>query len=258
MNAYEIMGVKKTSSQEEIKKAYRVLSLKHHPDRNGNSEASKKKFQSINDAYNSLILTEGRATDIMSCFNRNVDNNIYHFDGKPLTISVTLDITLEQSYSGYTLPVEIDRWIMDGNIKHMEKEKLYVQIPKGTDSNEIITYNDKGNVSADGNVGSVKVTFKLLKHDIYERNGIDLIYKKTITLKEALCGVSFQLTHISGKKYGVSNSGEEMIITPNFKQVMPGLGLERDGHVGNLIIYFNIIFPKTLSRDEICRIEEIL
>ena len=258
MNPYDIMGVRKNSSQEEIKKAYRMLSLKHHPDRNGNSEESKEKFQNINQAYINLTEQSARSNDEISCFKRDVDDNPHKSLGKPLTISITIDITLEQSYSGCMLPVEIDRWIIDGNIKQMEKEKLYVQIPKGIDNNEILTCANKGNISADGNAGCVKIAVNLCKHDVYERNGLDLIYVKDITLKEAICGVAFQITHISGAKYKVSSFGEDMIITPNFKRVMMGLGLERDGHKGNLIIQFNVIFPKSLSKDKILQIESIL
>ena len=258
MNPYDIIGVRKDSSQEEIKKAYRILSLKHHPDRNGNSEESNKMFQNINQAYKNLTEHSGRLNDTVSCFKRDGNDILQQPLTKPLTISINLDITLEQSYSGCMLPVEIDRWIIDGNIKQMEKEKLYVQIPKGIDSNEILTYVNKGNISADGNAGSVKITVNLFKHAEYERNGLDLIYVKDITLKDAICGVAFQITHISGAKYNVSSFGEDMIITPNFKRVMPGLGLERDGHKGNLIIQFNVIFPKSLSRDKILQIETIL
>ena len=47
---YGILGVSRTATPDEIKKAYRVASMKHHPDRNGGSAESKTKFQEINDA----------------------------------------------------------------------------------------------------------------------------------------------------------------------------------------------------------------
>ena len=48
-NYYEILGVSKDASQEDIKKAYRKLSLEFHPDRNPNGE---DKFKEISSAYN--------------------------------------------------------------------------------------------------------------------------------------------------------------------------------------------------------------
>ena len=49
---YDILGLKKQSTQEEIRKAFRRLSLIHHPDRNGGSDDSE--FQKINEAYETL------------------------------------------------------------------------------------------------------------------------------------------------------------------------------------------------------------
>ena len=55
---YKILGVDEKSSKEEIKKAYRGLSLKHHPDRNKNNAESNTLFQKINEAYDKLYLKQ--------------------------------------------------------------------------------------------------------------------------------------------------------------------------------------------------------
>jgi DnaJ-class molecular chaperone len=53
-NFYELLGVSETASPDEIKKAYRSLSLKCHPDRNPNDDGAKEKFQALNEAYETL------------------------------------------------------------------------------------------------------------------------------------------------------------------------------------------------------------
>ena len=51
---YEILGVSRESSQEEIKKAYRKLAMKYHPDRNPNDKQAEEKFKEISEAYEVL------------------------------------------------------------------------------------------------------------------------------------------------------------------------------------------------------------
>ena len=65
---YEILGVSKDSNENEIKKAYRALSLKYHPDRN-QSEEAKQKIIEINDAYEIL-----RDTDARKKYNMNLEH----------------------------------------------------------------------------------------------------------------------------------------------------------------------------------------
>jgi len=59
---YEVLGVSRTASADEIKKSYRRLAMKHHPDRNENDAGSEGKFKEAKEAYDVLKDTEKRAT----------------------------------------------------------------------------------------------------------------------------------------------------------------------------------------------------
>lgn len=52
---YETLGIPKTATSEEIKKAYRNLAFKYHPDRNPNDKDAEEKFKQVSEAYNVLI-----------------------------------------------------------------------------------------------------------------------------------------------------------------------------------------------------------
>ena len=80
---------------------------------------------------------------------------------KPAPIIKNIIITLEQSYTGLTYPLQIERWILVNNVKRIEKEKLYVNINKGVDSGEIMIIKDKGNVINDRLKGDIKLHIKV-------------------------------------------------------------------------------------------------
>jgi curved DNA-binding protein len=57
---YKILGVDKRATQDEIKKAYRALAVKHHPDKNPNNKEAEEKFKVINEANEVLSSAEKR------------------------------------------------------------------------------------------------------------------------------------------------------------------------------------------------------
>jgi len=58
---YDVLGVSKGASSEEIKKAYRKLAMQHHPDRNPGNKNAEDKFKEASEAYSVLADTEKRA-----------------------------------------------------------------------------------------------------------------------------------------------------------------------------------------------------
>ena len=57
---YQILGVKKTATEDQIKKAFKKLAIKHHPDKNPDDPHAKDKFQKIANAYETLSDSEKR------------------------------------------------------------------------------------------------------------------------------------------------------------------------------------------------------
>ena len=58
---YELLGVQRAASAEDIKKAYRKLAMQHHPDRNPGDKASEHKFKELSEAYEVLKDDQKRA-----------------------------------------------------------------------------------------------------------------------------------------------------------------------------------------------------
>jgi DnaJ-class molecular chaperone len=78
MNHYEVLGVSNTASQADIRKSFRYLALKYHPDKNKNSEESKRKFMQIVEAYETLSDEQARNNYDVATTNSN--NNNYQRD----------------------------------------------------------------------------------------------------------------------------------------------------------------------------------
>ena len=61
LDYYEVLGVSREASLEEIKKAYRKLALKYHPDRNQGDKEAEEKFKEAAEAYSILSDSEKRS-----------------------------------------------------------------------------------------------------------------------------------------------------------------------------------------------------
>ena len=297
-NLYETLGLDKTATQEEIKKAYRKLSLELHPDRNNGSDESTEKFKKISNAYETLGDEEKRKmydmrdnnfnnnkgmnidpNEIFNFFSQNIFSKmgqhmntaqmphmntaqmphgpgffnvegLRHSLNKPMPIMKSLEITLTKSYVGCTLPLEITRWVNENGIKREETETIYITIPKGVDNNELIILRDKGHIINDSIKGDIKIFISVINDTEFIRNGLDLVLNKTISLKESLCGFSFDMKYLDGKTFKINN-GNGNVIGFNYKKVLPDMGMKRDNHTGNIIINFTIVFPEKLTLEQV-------
>ena len=183
--------------------------------------------------------------------------NITQQPSKPAPIIKTVEINMEQVLTGTTVPIDVERWIVEKGIKVFEKETVYITIPQGIDEGEIILLRDKGNIINENLKGDIKIFVKIENNTLFKRSGLDLILEKNISLKESLCGFSFEIKYINGKSYTLHNNSGN-IIPSEFRKILPNMGITRDGHIGNMIIIFHVDFPEKLKEEQINKLKEIL
>ena len=305
---YSILGVTASATSDEIKKAYRKLSLKYHPDRNKDPDVISK-FQKINEAYETLGDEQKRRLYDMntrmdppefgfgggpgpgpdSAFFNDIFQSMFTYGGpdpfdfahpprarggnihffrngmpfvhpslqKPAAIIKHMGLHISQVLTGCSVPVEIERWIIQDGVKVVEKETIYVKVPPGIDDNEIILVPGKGNSMNDVCKGDIKILVQITNDTDIRRQGLDLIYEKKISLKEALCGVQFELKYLNGKVYTIQNNHGN-IISPGYRKIIPQMGIKRESDVGNLIIVFHVDFPVSLSEDKVALLRDAL
>ena len=316
-NFYDVLGIKDTATKDEIKKAYRSLQMKYHPDRNLGNLDTINMTQKINEAYevlgddhkkqeydaslkNPFMRMQSHGSggmevpidEIFQMFfgmagqgmggqgmggqgisrqgiSRQGHNiNIFHgmpgmrggvfqsFE-KPVPIIKTISINIEQSFSGAIVPIEIEKWVMEDGDKVFSVESLRVQVPPGADENEIIIIRNAGNELNDELKGDIKIFIKVQNDTPFKRVGLDIILEKKITLKQSLCGFSFDLIHLNGKSFTLNNN-KGNIIHPEYKKIYQGMGFTKGSKVGNMILLFHVEFPEKLSEEQIKQIETVL
>jgi DnaJ family protein B protein 4 len=302
-NHYDTLGISNDANEEQIKRAYRKLSLKYHPDRNQSPEAQSK-FQAINEA-NEILGDSARRqqydnelngignmmngvgggqefrdiNDVFKSFfggggmgmGMGMGPGIHMFHGggggqnpffenmnKPPPIVKNLVLTLAQAYNGGSFPIELEKWNLIGNVRTTEKQTMYLNVPQGIDDNEVVLLREMGNSINQTIKGDVKICITIQNDTSFERRGLDLIFKKKITLKEALCGFEFDIKHISGKSLNFKNVLNHAIIQPGYKKTIPDFGMKRESHTGNLIIDFDVAFPEQLPIETVTAIAALL
>ena len=298
MDFYKVLGVTQNASESEIKKAYRSLSYKYHPDKNPDPSVAEQ-YKSINEAYETLNDPQKRSqydnrnnpmnmeSILKEMFQRkphghhnppNIFEEIFKmnsmggmggmpepmifFTEEPINMNMSIEpldkkveITFEQSYKGANIPVLIEREFRKGNNYFKEQEKIYIVIPAGIDDGEIIEIADKGNGTFDRR-GSVRLHIKIIQHNTFERKGLNIVYKHTISFKESICGFECLIHFIDGTPLKLKSSKGNIIQNGDEKTVK-GKGFNRDGQAGDLIIHFRVT-PQELTEEQIALFDKEL
>jgi len=279
MNYYDILGVSHDVTDINLKKQYRALSYKYHPDKNPSGESRMK---DINEAYELLKdpnkrriydLTSGNSIETLletifkntSKTKTNPIDELYKTEYKSFihnepifidALEVKIELSFNESYTGVQFPMSIKRTNTSGSSVSTEIEKIYLDIPRGIDDGEIIIIKEKGN-SNNGIYGELKVRVKVIPSVLFERNGLDIIYRQTITFKESICGFEGNIKHVNNIHLKLQSSRGNII--QNFdEKLIKNKGFIRGTDNGNLIVIFKVVPPIKLTNDQLDILESIL
>jgi len=277
-NYFEILGVNSNASEEEIKKAYRSLAMKHHPDRGGD----QNKFQEIQEAYSVLSDPNKRAEwDIQRNHSRHNPGG-FHFNfnfghpGDPFDVH---DIfrnfqngqdpfaQFKQNRRNRDLRVTIEMSLADTlnpQVKHIsvrdmngERETVTVEIPRGIDPNMQMKYAGHGDKShKDLPPGDLYINFRIHQPPEFRIEGRDLIYVLKLNCIDAIIGTRVNIKGLDGTEFEVNIP---VGIQNHSRLQIPHQGLYNlDTPIrGNLIISVEIFVPTNLTTEQLLVLENL-
>jgi hypothetical protein len=165
----------------------------------------------------------------------------------------TMDVTLEDLYNGKKKKLAIRRQKLDGDSATEEKKKISVTIEKGMIDEQTIRFNKLADEKQGYETGDVVIILSLQEHDVFERDGNNLIIEKEISLFESYNPCVY-LTHLDGRVLKIT--GEKMDVLDEefdtFKKVtgegMPITG--EPGKFGDLFIRFKCVLPQSFNKSQ--------
>jgi len=268
MDYYSILGIARTASPEQIKKAYRKLAMTHHPDRGGDHT----QFANINSAYDTLSNSDKR-----NAYDRPQQANPFGqqqgqnpFAGTPFEhhfqhgfgqqqqrqtprnrdITVQADIELAEVLTGKNL-------IIQYQLQTGKMETVTVDVPAGAKHGDTIQYEGLGdNGHPRYPRGNLLVRIKVKKTKHWDRDGENLITKKPINVFDLLTGCVILVTTLENKKLELKvPQGTQPGQTFN----IPGYGLPnmQTGKRGNMYITIVVDIPKISDQDMLDKIQQL-
>lgn len=284
---YEILGVSKSASDDEIKKAYRKLAVKYHPDKNPGDKEAEAKFKEINEAHDVLSDKQKRAR--YDQFGHagvggaggnpfagggNPFGGGFDFNGQTFNFDFGgggLDDILGNIFgfgagarrprrgADYQASVTLtfDEAIF-GATKQVtvNSESLKVKIPAGIDDGMSIRLRGKGGPAPEGATepGDLYVKVRVKPHKHLTREGVIILSEERINMVDAALGCEIDVETIDGKITMKVPAGTQSG-TP-FKLSGHGVPFRADGDRGPHIVTVIVETPKNLSRKQKELLEE--
>ena len=268
---YQILGVARGASDEEIKKAYRRLARKYHPDVSKEADA-KERFQEVSEAYETLKDKEKRAAyDGLGSFRPGQDfrpppdwSERFHAGGFEDLGGIDLS-DLFASFGGMHAREPRPRRGRDYEVAvHLGLhdaargaevtldlgggKQVHARIPKGVTDGERLRLRGKGGAGAKGApAGDLYLDIALHPHPLFKPNGHDLFLDVPLAPWEAALGAEIRIPtldgHVTMKVPAGSKAGQRLRLT--------GKGLPKPrGGAGDLYAVLSIAAPSVLSERE--------
>ncbi|BAW39175.1 co-chaperone-curved DNA binding protein A [Helicobacter pylori] len=268
---YQTLDVSENANQDEIKKSYRRLARKYHPDLNKTKEAEEK-FKEINAAYEILSDKEKRRQYDQFGDNMFGGQNFSDF-ARSRSASEDLDDILSsifgrggfsqrfsqnsQGFSGFNfsnfahedldMTTTLNVSVLDillGNKKQVSinNETFSLKIPIGVEEGEKIRVRNKGKMGRTGR-GDLLLQIHIEEDEIYRREKDDIIQIFDLPLKTALFGGKIEIA--------TWHKTLTLTIPPNTKAMQKfrikdkGIKNRKTSHVGDLYLQARLILPKT-------------
>ncbi|HAA92014.1 MAG: molecular chaperone DnaJ [Rhodospirillaceae bacterium] len=278
---YSVIGVGKSASPDDIKKAYRRLAKELHPDLNPDDKVVEQRFKEVSAAYNLLSDPEQRAK-----FDRgeiNADGsaayeNAFHRaysqgggqthefnfgQGGANFDDIFSDLfgqgrarqqrTRQRSVKGrnvsYTVRVSFEEAAQGAKrrIKLFDEKMLDVKVPAGTTDGQVLRLKSQGMRGiGGGSAGDALVTIQVDKHPLFTLDGHDIHLTVPITLDEAVLGAKITVPTVGGR---VSLNVPEGT-SSGAKLRLRGKGLASKGtKAGDQIVTLNIVLPEEADEE---------
>lgn len=275
MNYYETLGLNRGADQDQIKKAYRSMAMKHHPDRGGD----EKRFKEIEEAYRTLSDPQKKQMVDSGMDPNQQHNGGWHSGGNPFefhfntgnfddvfgqfgfgfggrprprnrTFNVNVKITLEEVLTGKEVNAEI-------GLPNGQKKMVSISVPAGIEHGQQIRYQGMGDHTIkDAPPGDLIVNILVDAHPRFDRNGDQLIYNHIISVWDAMLGTSLKLQTLDKKTIDITipaGTQPETVLSCRNE----GLPNVRTKRRGNLLVKISISIPKNLAPSQRAFIEQI-
>ena len=291
---YEVLGVSKSASDDEIKKAYRKLAIKYHPDKNPGDKTAEEKFKEATEAYEVLSDKQKRARydqfghagvggDAGNPFgggnpfgqngNFNFNGQSFHFDfgggGQGGLDDILGDLfgfgagsRRRRAMRGQDFETQV---IIDfkeavfGTTRELSTpetgKKLKVKIPAGIDDGMAIRLAGKGGAAPkDGEPGDLYVRVRVKPDKALTREGNIILSEAVISMVDAALGCELDVETVDGKVTMKVPAGTQSG-TP-FRLSGHGVPMRADGDRGPHIVTIIVETPKNLSKKQKELLEE--